>query len=147
MTATEPSAENSLANRYGGKKRALSGRTKLIIALAAVAVAVILLGAVVVRNATNSVSFKDVGFNVVDPTLTEVDFQVTKEPGSTAECAVKAMNEGFAVVGWKVVTIGPNDAATGSDGGRTTAHREAVRTESVAVSGMIDRCWIVDAGS
>ncbi len=71
-------------------------------------------------NATASVTFKDIGYSTPDATVAEVDFQVTKEPGTAAKCAVKALDSKFAVVGWKVVDIAPNAADAGTDGGRTT---------------------------
>lgn len=142
MTATEPSAETSLANRYGGQKRALSRRGTLLLIAAALALAVGLLAWFGISSSINSVSFKDTGYKVVDATATDVEFQVTKDAGSTAKCAVKAMDEAFAVVGWKVVTIGPDAPGAGP----TTNHQVRLRTESLAVSGMVDRCWI-DAGA
>jgi hypothetical protein len=45
------------------------------------------------------------------------------------------------------VEIGPNAPRDGADGGRTTAQRTTVRTESEAVSGVVDSCWIVDSGT
>ncbi|MCU1575216.1 MAG: hypothetical protein JWO93_3298 [Micrococcaceae bacterium] len=92
-----------------------------------------------------TVDSKDVGFTVTDSTQTVVDFQVTKDPGAVAQCAVKALSESYAIVGWDVVTIGANDAGAGSGQGRTTAHRVALRTESLAVSGLVDSCWLVPA--
>ena len=90
-----------------------------------------------------AVGNKVVGYNVTDATQTVVDFQVTKDPASTAQCAVKALGESFAVVGWDVVTIGPNGVDAGADKGRTTAQRASVRTESLAVSADVDSCWLV----
>jgi hypothetical protein len=92
-----------------------------------------------------TVTFKDIGYSTTDATQAEIDFQVTKEPGTGAKCAVKALDAKFAVVGWKVVDIGPNPADATADGGRTTVHRAAVRTESLSVSGVVDSCWIPDA--
>lgn len=91
---------------------------------------------------TGSVSFKDIGYSTPDATQAVVDFQVTKERDAAVVCAVKALDSKFAVVGWKVVDVGPNGPDTGSDGGRTTAHRVVLRTESQAVSGVVDSCWI-----
>ena len=96
-------------------------------------------------SATASVTFKDIGYSTPDATLAEIDFQVTKDPATDARCAVKALDAKFAVVGWKVVDVGPNAADAGTDGGRTTVHRALVRTESQAVSGVVDSCWIPDA--
>lgn len=95
-------------------------------------------------NATSSVTFKDIGYSTPDGTLAEVDFEVTKDPAVAAKCAVKALDSKFAVVGWKVLDIGPNSVDTGKDGGRTTVHRVQVRTESPAVSAVVDNCWLPD---
>lgn len=146
QTAAPAPASPSLANRYGGQKRALTGKAKRSILIAALAVAVGFMAWISTSNATSSVTFKDLGYSTTDATITEVDFQVTKEPATSAKCAVKALDAKFAVVGWKVVDIGPNAAEEGTDGGRTTAHRALVRTESQAVSAVVDSCWIPDGG-
>jgi hypothetical protein len=146
-SAAPPPASTSLANRYGGQKRALSRKSKGILAGLALLLGAGFMGWVATSSAQKPVTFKDIGYSTVDATLTEVDFQVTKYPGATAKCAVKALDSSFAVVGWKVVEIGPNAPRDGADGGRTTAQRTTVRTESEAVSGVVDSCWIVDSGT
>ncbi|MGY2743288.1 DUF4307 domain-containing protein [Pseudarthrobacter sp. O4] len=138
-------ASTSLANRYGGQKRALTGKAKRNILIAALAVGIGFMAWISTSSATASVSFKDIGYSTPDATLTEIDFQVTKDPATDAKCALKALDAKFAVVGWKVVDVGPNAADAGTDGGRTTVHRAIVRTESQAVSGVIDSCWIPGA--
>lgn len=137
-------APTSLANRYGGQKRALPGRTKRVLLIAALSAGIGFMAWVSTSNATASVTYKDIGYSTPDGTLAEIDFQVTKDPATAAKCAVKALDSKFAVVGWKVVDIGPNPADSGADGGRTTSHRVQVRTESEAVSGVVDSCWIAD---
>lgn len=151
MTSEDPSgtalpATTSLANRYGSQKRAFGGKTKRNIVIAVLLVVVGLLFWVATSSSQSSVSFKDVGYSATDATQLSVDFQVTKSPGATAKCAVKALDSKFAVVGWKVVQIGPNPPKDGADGGQTTAHRAILRTESEAVSAVVDNCWIVDTG-
>ena len=94
-----------------------------------------------------SVTFKDIGFSTTDATQAEIDFQVTREPGTAVKCAVKALDSKFAVVGWKVVDIPPGEAGgTTADGGRTVSQRVAVRTESLSVSGVVDSCWVPGSG-
>lgn len=151
MTSEDPSATalpatTSLANRYGGQKRSLGGKAKRNIVIAVLVLAMAFLAWIATSSAQTPVSFKDIGYSTVDETRAEVDYQVTKYPGATAKCAIKAMDSKFAVVGWKVVEIGPNDPKTGADGGSTTAQRTVLRTESAAVSGVVDSCWIVDSG-
>ncbi|MGO4856440.1 DUF4307 domain-containing protein [Arthrobacter sp. 2MCAF14] len=149
MTSEDPSgtalpATTSLANRYGSQKRAFGGKTKRNIVIAVLLVAIGLLFWVTTSSSQSSVSFKDIGYSATDATQLSVDFQVTKNPDATAKCAVKALDSKFAVVGWKVVEIGPNAPKAGADGGQTTAQRTILRTESEAVSAVVDNCWIVD---
>ena len=137
-------ASPSLANRYGGQKRALSGKTRRIILAAALASGIGFMAWISTSNATSSVTFRDIGYSTPDATLAEIDFQVTKDPATDAKCALKALDAKFAVVGWKVVDIGPNAADEGADGGRSTSHRAVIRTEAQAVSAVVDSCWLPD---
>lgn len=138
-------SNTSLANRYGGQKRAWTVKTKRFAALSALIVAMALLAWVSTSLSTNNVTFKDVGYSTPDATQAVIDFQTTKDPDAAVKCAVKALDSKFAVVGWKVVDIGPNSVDTGTDSGRTTVHRVVLRTESQAVSAVVDNCWIPDA--
>jgi hypothetical protein len=92
----------------------------------------------------SSVTFKDIGYSTTDATQAEVDFQVTREPGTAVKCAVKALDSKFAVVGWKVVDIPPGEADATADGGRTISQRTVLKTVSLSVSGVVDSCWIPD---
>ncbi|MUK03292.1 DUF4307 domain-containing protein [Vibrio cholerae] len=111
----------------------------IAVLLAAVAAA----GAVALTTGSPEVSSKDVGFSLADDGRASVDFELTKDRSATAQCAVQVLSENYAVVGWKVVTVGPNSADEGVDDGDTTAHRTDVRTDSPAVSGGVNACWIV----
>ena len=135
-------ATTTLANRYGGQKRALSRKAKRNIGIAALAAGIGFMAWISTSLNAETVSFKDIGYSTTDATQAEIDFQVTKDPGTSAKCAVKALDAKFAVVGWKVVDIGPNPAEATPDGGRTTVHRAVVRTESLSVSGVVDSCGI-----
>jgi hypothetical protein len=139
-------APTSLANRYGAQKRTLGRKTKRNIVIAALAAGICFLAWVSTSAAADSVGFKDIGYHAPDATVVEIDFQVTKNPETAAKCAVKALDAKFAVVGWKVVDVGPNAPDAGTDGGRTTVHRVAVRAESQSVSAVVDSCWIPDRG-
>ncbi|KAD3515500.1 DUF4307 domain-containing protein [Arthrobacter yangruifuii] len=104
--------------------------------------AAVVLGAVGVAwasfpSSTGTVTSKDVGFTFPEDGLVAVDFQVDKSAGSTAACAVQALNESYAVVGWKTVVLGPEapDSST---------HQVVLRIDSPAVNGGVNTCWIVD---
>ena len=95
-------------------------------------------------GASTGVTQKLLSYNVVDATLTTVDLAVTKAPDATAKCAIKAMSDSYAVVGWNIITVGPNSKDAGSENGRTTTVRGELRTDALAVTGVVEKCWIVD---
>jgi hypothetical protein len=114
----------------------------LLIAVLVAAVAAV--GAVALTTGSPDVSSKDVGFSLIEDGRASVDFEVTKDRAATAQCAVQVLSENYAVVGWKVVTIGPNSAEDGVNGGGTTAQRTDVLTDSPGVSGGVNACWIIE---
>lgn len=77
----------------------------------------------------------DVGYAIVDDGTVSVTSQVTIEPGNAARCAVEAQNEAHAIVGWKVVDVPASDL-------RTRSITEEVATTELAVTGLINRCWL-----
>ena len=68
-------------------------------------------------------------------TSVDIRFEVTTEPGQPVSCALQALNERFAIVGWKVVELAPGEE-------RTRAFVENVRVTEPAVTGLIYRCWL-----
>lgn len=143
MNTNQPPVSR-VANRYGTPKPGLPGRTKKRIIWGTLAAAVVITAVFTVQTSIPEVSSKDVGFNIQDPGNANVDFNVTKAPDATVQCAVQVLSETYAVVGWEIVEIGPNSADEGTDGGRTTAHRAQIRTESAGVSGGVNACWVLE---
>jgi hypothetical protein len=127
----------TLDERYG-RTRATS-RTRRAIAIAVAGAFALVLGAWVVWAALDgesaSIEFRDVGHEIIDDRAVSVTWQVTADPGSDVTCVVKAMNEGFSDVGWKVVDLPASDE-------RTRVFTEQVRTTELAVTGLIYRCWL-----
>ncbi|MGO4383730.1 DUF4307 domain-containing protein [Specibacter sp. RAF43] len=141
MTNSHSPAATSVANRYGTPKRTLTKRAKAII-LTLVGVLALAWILWVTVGANSGVSQKLISYHVADSTMTTIELAVTKDPEATAACALQALNSTYAVVGWNIVTVGP-DADAGSAGARTTAVHGEVRTDSLAVTGIVDSCWIV----
>ncbi len=139
------SPTSSLANRYGDPKRALSRRGKIILWTTVALLSLAFVTWLAIGRGPTAVSNSVVSFSVTDATQTELDFQVTKDPSATAQCAAKALDEAYAVVGWDVITIGPNGSDVGSNSGKTTAQRAMIHTDTLAVSAVVDSCWIVPA--
>ncbi|THJ68028.1 DUF4307 domain-containing protein [Arthrobacter echini] len=112
--------------------------------MAALLAAVVAAGAVALTTGSAPVDAKDVGFSLDADGRVSVDFEVTKDRSASAQCAVQALSENYGVVGWKIVTIGANGPEDGANNGRTTAQRTQMRTDSPAVSGGVNACWIVE---
>lgn len=143
MSTAQPPVSR-LATRYGTPKPRSTRRTRAAVVWTVLAAAVIGIAVFNLLTGNRPVTSKDVGFSIVDGATASVDFELTKAPQDTAQCAVQVLSESYAIVGWKVVTIPANPPKAGADGGRTTAHRVQLRTESPGVSGGVNACWIMD---
>lgn len=125
----------AIEQRYG---RTPSHRRKIraIYIVAAIA-AVAIVGAWVLWVGLGSASeleADDRGYSVKGDSQVTVSWQLTLDPGTTASCALQAQNEGFGIVGWKVVEL-PASAE------RSRVFTQTLRTSERAVTGLIYRCW------
>ncbi|NQX11265.1 DUF4307 domain-containing protein [Microbacteriaceae bacterium VKM Ac-2855] len=77
----------------------------------------------------------DLAHTVIDDRTVSVSFLVVAPPDAPLACAVQALNERSAVVGWKVFEY----PATGQ---RSRQFTETVRTTELATTGLIYRCWL-----
>lgn len=127
----------ALDARYGRTRgRRLRARTIAIIAGAGVLlVAVAWVLWVGLFGATASIETQDVGYTVIDSHTIDVRSQVSTDPGTTVSCSIQALNEKFAIVGWKVIAL---PAVTG----RNRVFTERLRTSEPAVTGLIGSCWL-----
>ena len=130
-----------LRNRYGTARRTRPIGTRGWIGITVVAT---LLAAVflawVAAAQQRGPSFQNVSFHVLSEARATADFDLTKEPGTVVTCAVRALNEQYAVVGWTEVTIGavPEERRSGTG---TSSHRVALRTTNLATTAGVDSCW------
>lgn len=131
-----------LRNRYGAARRTRRVGTRGWIGITAVAtlLAAVFLAWVAVGQQRGP-SFQDVSFQVVSEARATADFDLVKEPGTVVTCAVHALNEQFAVVGWTEVTIGavPEHRRGGTV---TSSHRVGLRTTNLATTAGVDSCWV-----
>ena len=84
---------------------------------------------------TASIETQDVGYHHIDARTLGITSQVSTDPGTRVSCSVEALDEKFAIVGWKVVALAPSAQ-------RTRTIEETVRTSEPAVSGLIGSCWL-----
>ncbi|MCS5715295.1 DUF4307 domain-containing protein [Herbiconiux sp. CPCC 205716] len=127
----------ALAERYGRTKaRRAGGRLLAWIAGGAVALVLVVWVVWAGLDGTNAtIATQDTAHEVLDDHSVRVEFDVTVPTGSTAGCVVQALNDGFAVVGWKIVELPASDSPTRS-------FTEIVRTSELASTGLISSCWL-----
>ncbi|MDO4919355.1 DUF4307 domain-containing protein [Kocuria sp.] len=144
----ETGAHRVLSQRYGAGHRTVTRAPRrgpgqrgwIAIAVAATLVAALFVVWIVWGDSQRPV-FKDVSFGITDAGHVYADFDLTKDPDQTVTCAVQALNEQYAVVGWNEVTIGR--VAPEELNGRTSTHRVAVRTTNAATTAGVESCWNV----
>ncbi|MEX5294579.1 DUF4307 domain-containing protein [Kocuria sp. CPCC 205268] len=131
-----------LSDRYGAPRRERRLGPRGWIGLAVLATLLAGIFAVwVVTARQGAPTFKDIGFEVVSEARATADFELTKRPEDVVTCAVQALNEEYAVVGWTEVTVGSVPAERLGDGG-TSSHRASLRTTNLATTAVVDSCWI-----
>lgn len=127
----------TIAGRYGRTRAAGRSRVRILIAVAA-AFAVVLVAWVVwagLDSSSSKLEAQNTAHTVVDDRTVEVVFDLSVPAGTPVTCAVEAMNDTFAIVGWKVVAYPASDVYT-----RTFT--EELRTTQRASTGLISRCWL-----
>jgi hypothetical protein len=130
-------ASDILDSRYGRTPRNRS-RQRWMIWIAAAAFVVVFAAWVIfagLDSARGGLQNRDLAFSLIDDHHADVTFEVSAPVGSTSYCAVQALSEQQAVVGWKVVEIPPGDRYT-------RVFTERVRTIDTPVTGLIYRCWL-----
>jgi hypothetical protein len=113
-------------------------RAKLLAVVIAVAIAVVFAVWVIWAGpgqTTRGLDTDDVGYEVVSDHEVVVHTQVAVDPGTRVECAVQALDKGYTIVGWRVVTLPADDQ-------RSRSISTPVKTTTRAVTGLIHSCWV-----
>lgn len=127
----------ALDARYGrtvGRRR----RRFVIGAIAAVGVVAVTVAWVIwagLLSPTAELEVRDTGFELPDAEHLAISWELTVEPGATAACALQALDEQHAIVGWDIERIPASDD-------RTRSFERTLRTSAPAVTGLIYRCWL-----
>ncbi len=129
-------APTDLDRRYGRTSSRRMGRRVWAVvvgaAVAAASIAWVVWGGLLSPESDTEV--RDLGYSTT-ATTTSVDWELTIPAGRTASCAVQALTDNRAVVGWRVVDVPPSEQ-------RTRRFTEQLRTSEPAVTGLIYRCWL-----
>jgi hypothetical protein len=132
---------STLDERYGRTAGARRRRV-LVGALAAAAVLIACVAWVIwvgLFTPGSALETRDIGFELVDDPAdvgaVDIRFEVSTDPGNEVSCALQALDDKFAIVGWKIVELPPAEQ-------RTRQFTERVETAQDAVTGLIYRCWL-----
>lgn len=90
-------------------------------------------GYVGVTAGDKPVSWTDVGFVVVDDTMTTATFDVTVHHGDGAVCVVQALASDYSVVGQLEVAVQ-------AEAGKTQRKQATILTQQPAVSAVVSEC-------
>lgn len=82
----------------------------------------------------SKIAWQDISAGRVSATQMQVKFEVSTDPETPVACAVKALDKGKGVVGWKVVTL-----PTPHKGTYTVTTK--IRTAGEPVAGTVHTCW------
>lgn len=139
-TSVDPDAVRAsgpLASRYGRTTRSRRGNRWLFgaVALAFVAVFAAWVVWAGLDSGRDGVDVQDTAHQVVDDRTVTVSFDLTAPAGTDVACAVQALNEQSAVVGWLVVEYPASPE-------RFRSFTETVRTTELANTGLISSCWL-----
>lgn len=125
------SESDLLASRYGITASSKRATRKRIIALASLLVVLFLGWAIwVTVSGSDAIRHQDLAYEVIDESQTSVKFSV-QSPSGPAKCAIQVLNQGYAVVGYKVVEV----ASSGQ-------FETLVNTTELGVTGLVDKCWL-----
>jgi len=119
-----------MRERYGTKPAASRQRMVLIAILGIASLTAFV--AVITAITYNPVQFRDLSFRTSEWS-TEIEFEVTKPADEVAICELQALNEQFAVVGFRAVEIG--EAATS-----TNRYTVTLNTTHLATTGLVAEC-------
>lgn len=130
-------APKSLATRYGRQPSHSDRKRRTVIIISAVAMALFVVWLIWsgIGGSTTPLQATDTAHNIEDSHHVSVTFTIETDPGRTAACAVQAMNDDFAVVGWKIVEVPASNR-------RARSFTEIVRTTELSNTGLIKYCWL-----
>lgn len=136
-TGQRSTSAPDLDARYGRGKRSRRVEKRVLWALGGFIVVIFAAWVVLVAFDGDNASLetRDVAHTIVDEHAVEVSFSLNVAPGTETVCAVQALNEAHAIVGWKIVEV---PASTE----RNRVITEVVKTSEQSNTGLISRCWL-----
>ncbi|MDN4615815.1 DUF4307 domain-containing protein [Leifsonia sp. F6_8S_P_1B] len=86
-------------------------------------------------NSQANLEATDTAFTIRDAHHVDISFTINAPVGQPVTCALQALNEDFAIVGWRVIEYPGSDT-------RVTKYTETIRTVQQSNTGLINTCWL-----
>ena len=86
-------------------------------------------------NGAADLESTDTAFTIVDSHHVDITFTVNTAIGKPVTCAIQALDESFAIVGWRVISYPASNV-------RVTTYKEMIRTTQQSNTGLISSCWL-----
>jgi len=77
----------------------------------------------------------DTAYTITDAHHVDISFTINAPAGTPVTCALQALNEDFAIVGWRIVSY-PGSVSS------VTEPTETIRTIQQSNTGLINTCWL-----
>ncbi len=120
----------------------MSPAVQRLLVIGALAVAVATTVWFTISMNVGRLEYQEVGYTIESDTRASVDFEVTKDFEATAQCMLHVLDDSYAIVGARIVTLGPHEGSSEAD--RSQYYSSQLRTEYRGVTGIVDSCWLVD---
>ncbi len=137
MSDAEASTDALLDERYGRRRRRSFDRRFGWIGGGALVLAGLAFLLFADWQQGNDLEYHDLDYAVVDERTVMVDVQVTTPARTEAICAIEALSESYATVGWKLVEVPASEQ-------RTKRFKTNVVTTSPATTGSVRECWLIE---
>ncbi len=125
-----------LANRYGKTQAKARKQRVLWVSVGSLLVIAFFTWSIAVNFAAPAAITAVVeNFDVTGQSQTKVTIQVTNPTGNDGICAVKILNKGFTVVGYKELAISAKL-------GKAASLETSINTTDLGVSASISSCWL-----
>ena len=141
LTLTSSTVDQRYGARRPGPGGRLSRRSGSLLAVLALLLATAFI-AWAVAGQSSAPTVQEVSFDVSAPDRASLDFELTKDQDQTVRCAIQALNDQHAIVGWTEITVGKVPEAQRT--GRTSAHHVQLRTTSASHTVTVDSCWEIN---
>lgn len=127
--------QQSLEERYGRTRQRGVDRRVAWTAIGVIALGLVLFLTLGGWRPAQNIEAQNLDYSIGEDGTVEARFEVTATPGAQVMCAVEALSESFATVGWKIIELPVTDL-------RTRVVTQRLVTTSPPTTAHVRQCWL-----